>query len=417
MPSASCSENTAGGAMATVLRIDTEREPRSDGVRRSSDQFGNKLLNLCNTDQISYDVIFVEGLLDPSNPSLARYNGDARVFGLIDKAVWKLFGSDLSRYFTHHGMDVRYFVLESSERVKTMETVRAFAAFCQDHGIRRRDHILCVGGGIVLDVGGLAANLLRRSTACIKIPTTLLGVVDAAVGVKTGVNFRDHKNFLGTYCAPAVVLYDLDLLRTLPHRQIRNGLAEIIKMISLKSAELTWLLRDSLDSFFRFPANTNVRELVEAAIHYMMEELQPNLREHDLKRIVDFGHEFGHPMEVLTEYELLHGEAVGIGMLISHSIAVQQGLMRKEHFDFFVRMHAELALPFYHRRLSGTALVAELEGIRRHKHGEVNLVALRAPGEPVFIAEVNEDLVLRACEQLERLERTHGRSPRREAAG
>jgi 3-dehydroquinate synthase len=378
----------------------TNHAELADGVFRTEDPRGNAAFRLRSTERVSYDVVSVDGLLDPENPTLAEHNGNARVFCLIDRNVATLHGAALRAYFARHGVSAVYHELYPSEHEKTLDSVRRFASFCQDQGTCRRDHIVCIGGGITLDVGGLAANLIRRNMACIKIPTSLLAVVDAAVGVKTGVNFGRTKNYLGTYSAPTAVLYDLAFLRSLPEREIRNGLVEIIKMIALRSPEWVAELDRHLDRFFEFPVADAVRSIIEVSIQYMMEELQPNLRELELRRIVDYGHEFGHVIEVLTDHDLLHGEAVAIGMLMSNYIARDKGLMNAEDFSTLLRLHERLGLPFFHPRISGEGLARELAEIRRHKNGHLHLVVLERIGRPLFLNEVDEADVHRAARFL-----------------
>ncbi len=373
----------------TLFKLAENQNTPAQDIIESYDNLGNKSFNLTSVETVAYDVISVTNLFNIDNRTLAHYNNGATVYCIIDEHVDKLYGDALRAYLRAYGIEFYSHTLVSSEFNKNIDEVQRFAAFCLDHGISRRDHILCMGGGIVCDIGALSANLIRRNTRCIKIPTSLLGIVDAAVGVKTGVNFGRIKNFLGTYCAPAYVLYDIDLLRTLPARHIRNGLVEILKMLALRDREKTLLLAEECAAFFNFPYGTIPNDIIDHAIMYMMEELQPNLRELNLRRIVDYGHEFGHPIEIDTDHELLHGEAVAIGMMISNLIAVKRGIMAVEDLQVFIDLYRNLDLPFIHHRISIESLASKIVDIQKHKNGNVDLVVLRRLGEPMFVESID----------------------------
>lgn len=349
---------------------------------------GNHVLRLDANVGIGYDVVATAGIFEPANKTLSSYVGPTKVYCIVDRNVHALYWASCSAFLEANDIPYECFVFDASESTKRMVGVEAIASFCVDRRIRRRDTVLCIGGGITCDVGGLAASLLRRGTPCVKIPTTLMAVVDAAVGVKTGVNFGRQKNSLGTYAAPAAVIYDLALLGTLPQRQIRNGLVEVIKIIAVKDARLWSLLEQHLDGFFTPPYGEPIARLIGAAIALMLEELSTNLHEQNLRRIVDYGHEFGHAIEIATRHELQHGEAVGVGMLLSNAIAERQGVLGSAQARRFTDLYLRLDLPVFHGAITIDALESALDSARRHKNGALDLVSLQRLGQPTFLADV-----------------------------
>lgn len=335
----------------------------------------------------SYEVIILTDGLNPANPELLEAVGAGKIFCIVDAEVERLHGGPIRSYFKEHGREIHFFPLVASEATKTLVTAESFMRFCLDSGMGRRDTVLCIGGGIVCDIGALAASLVRRGAPCVKVPTTLLGMIDGAIGVKTGVNFNGMKNALGTYSVPRSVVIDLALLRTLPARQMGFGLVEMGKMLALKSRQDWELLRANFDAIVELRDMDLLYNLVRRSIRYMLDELEINLFEKDLYRIVDFGHEFGHTIEVSTGYAVSHGEAVLAGMCISNAICRHRGLMVQEDYEGFWIFAANFDLQALFGRVSRDALAESIRQTRLHKGGTF-IVALHEIGRPIFLKAV-----------------------------
>merc|ERR1719502_2109747 len=164
---------------------------------------------------------------------------------VVDEQVHALYGERIEGYFAHHGVKTKLLVLPTTEENKNMDMVLTIAEAIHDLGLDRRlDPVIAIGGGVCMDIVGFAASIYRRRTPYIRVPTTLMGYVDASIGAKTGVNFAGHKNKLGAYLPPALTLLDRNFLATLDDRQLANGAAEIAKMALVKDPELYELLAD-----------------------------------------------------------------------------------------------------------------------------------------------------------------------------
>ncbi|KAF6715986.1 2-epi-5-epi-valiolone synthase [Oryzias melastigma] len=262
---------------------------------------------------------------DPIKELSANPNPSS-AFVVIDGTVNRLYGSQVTRYFEARKVIYKILPLPTTEENKSMELVTAILEAVHQFGLdRRSEPIIAIGGGVCLDVVGLAASLYRRRTPYIRVPTTLLAYVDASVGAKTGVNFAGGKNKLGSYVPPAATFLDCAFFQTLPQRQISNGLAEMLKMALMKHRGLFRLLEangkellfakmqplESSESSEQEDAASAARRI---AIETMLEELAPNLWEDDLDRLVDFGHLISPELEMRVLPTLLHGEAVNIDM-------------------------------------------------------------------------------------------------------
>jgi len=226
---------------------------------------------------------------------------------------------------------------------------------------RRLDPVIAIGGGVCMDIVGFAASIYRRRTPYIRVPTTLMGYVDASVGAKSGVNFSGKKNKLGCYLPPALALLDRSFLASLDARQLSNGAAEIMKMAMVKDPELFGLLEahgpaliehkfQELPAAASAAASEAPSRVLFLAIHTMLQELAPNLWEDSLERLVDFGHVFSMELEMaqLHTEKLFHGEAVAIDMAFCTVLAYVRGQISAEYRDRLLRTMRGLGLPVFH---------------------------------------------------------------------
>merc|ERR1719464_466017 len=221
---------------------------------------------------------------------------------------------------------------------------------------RRHEPVLAIGGGVCLDVVGLAASMFRRRTPYIRVPTTSLAYVDASVGAKNGCNFCGAKNRLGTYVPPVAALLDCDFFKTQTERDISNSLGEMAKMAIMKSAELFKLLEEHGPHLIssRFQARDGADDVparvLRLSIETMLEELAPNLWEDSLDRLVDFGHVVGQclEMEALgTQHELMHGEAVATDMAYMTVLSHVLGNISATERDSILHMLRRCSVPVH----------------------------------------------------------------------
>jgi len=324
--------------------------------------------------KISFDYRVVEvprgHLLDPSCDALLfghlqhgspeRAAAEAkpqRRLVVIDETVDSLYGARVRAYFEARGVEYDMLVLPMEEENKSMEMTMKVAKKMKEFNIdRRTEPVLAIGGGVCLDVVGLAGALFRRRTPYIRVPTTALSYVDASVGAKSGVNFAGSKNRLGMYVPPAAALLDASFFVTQERREVANGIAEMAKMAIMKSEELFCLLEENAprmvaDKFMPCDDNDGVpARILQLSIETMLEELAPNLWEHSLDRLVDFGHAVGQDLEMAalgTEHELMHGESVANDMALMTCLAYQLGFLSTTERDRTLNMLRRCQVPVW----------------------------------------------------------------------
>ncbi len=356
---------------------------------------------------VSYRVAETEDVLSPENDALARAArtapGDRRLI-VVDETVLADRSGEITGYFRARGVTPTVLALPGGEQTKVLASVERIAEAADSAALSRRDPIVAIGGGVLTDMVGLAAGLYRRGTPYVRIPTTLIGLVDAAVGVKTAVNFHGHKNRLGFFHAASDTLLDRRFLRTLSTRHITNGLAEIVKMGVIADVELFDLLDTHaerlVDGRLDGPEG---RRVIRLAVGSMLAELQPNLWEHDLRRAVDFGHTFSPALEMAAQPGMLHGEAVSVDMALSCALAVGQGLQTADEALRVLALLRRVGLPVRHEHCTVPFLLAALQEATRHRGGEQNLPLPIGIGKCFFAAGVTEAELRRASALLHRL--------------
>lgn len=360
------------------------------------------------TQSVRYSVHFYDGLFSHTNTVLLRSRvgqtpACQRRLIVIDTRVLDLYGWEIEAYFRTNRVHYRLLPLDTTEPEKTVDNVlRVIRALDQFGVSRRSDPLIAIGGGVLMDVAGFAASLYRRGLPYVRVPTTLMGLIDAGVGIKTGVNFDSHKNRIGTYFAPQRAYLDTHFLRTLDDRHIANGIAEIIKIAVIKDLRLFELLEENVSRLIpdRFTGRDAYHEILVRATVGMLEELAGNLWESVLERVVDYGHTFSPTLEMAVLPELLHGEAVAIDMALSLVLAGQRGLLSERELERALSLIESFGLPVYHSQCTEDLLMKGLADTTSHRDGQQRLPLSKGLGKAVFINDLTRMEVRSALRYL-----------------
>ncbi|WP_336671956.1 sedoheptulose 7-phosphate cyclase [Tsukamurella sp. USMM236] len=325
---------------------------------------------------------------------------------VVDGALPENLRERISAYFAAHEIDAHVLTLPSGEARKDIDSVLAVVEFLDTVGVKRTGNaVIGIGGNVLLDIVGFAASIYRRGIPWIRIPTTLLGVVDGCVSAKTGVNHRGARNRLGSFHPAEQTFIDSTLLASLPERQISNACGEILKMALIKDATLFDLLEqhgnELVATAFQHP---QAHAVIERAIVGMHTELRDNLWERDLQRIVDYGHIFSPPIEMAVVPDLLHGEAVAIDCLFTAAIAEQRGRISKQDVERIHAVMTQVGLPTLHPMFLDVEVHRHaLAESRLHRGGALNLPILDGIGACGFTQDVSSNELEAAAARLANL--------------
>ncbi len=363
----------------------------------------------------NFDVICHSGILSLRDKTLANaLRSDAPVLVVSTPSVDRIYGDRLQRYLSTNvpGAAISFTVLACSETRKSMEQVLAVCQHAAEARLARRSQIICVGGGVALDISALAATLFRRGIPYIRVPTTLIGMIDAGIGVKNGINFGGSKSILGTFSAPEACIIDPSFLATLPRRHLQCGLAESIKIATMCSPELFARLDGSADRLLRDAVGMPLElaeDLIKLSVHWTLSELDLNLFEQNelfpdtYARKLDFGHTFSPYIEEASHHRLLHGEAVAVDIALSAELAHSLGILDEEARTRLLNLLRRMGLPIYWSGINPAAMYASLKSIVRHRNGNLNLVLPAGIGRATFVQDLSEVSVALLDEISQRL--------------
>ena len=357
-----------------------------------------------------YPVVIGAGALaDLGSQVAARgFKRGTKVLVVTNPVVHDHYGATALASLQAAGFDASALVIEAGEDQKTPATVARMHDAAFERKLERGSLIVALGGGVVGDMAGFAAATWLRGIAVVQVPTTLLAMVDAAIGGKTGVNHPGGKNLIGAFHQPRLVLIDPAVLATLPVREFRAGMAEVIKYGVINDAPLFGDLeaaaaRDPVAGLASMDAVSPalLQTLLERSAAAKARVVAADEREGGLRAILNYGHTIGHVIEALCGYgTYLHGEAVGLGMLAAGQIACAMGLWSQTEQDRQRALIRAAALPLALPALEPAAVLDCLQGDKKVRDGKVRFVLPTAIGAVVIRDEVEATRItaaLAAC--------------------
>ena len=287
----------------------------------------------------NYDVVIGSGVLDRVG---ALLRDDVERVLLVHPPTLPSLVLRVGGALRQQGYAVHVAQVPDAEAAKTAGVAAELWARLGREGFTRTDAVVGVGGGSVTDLAGFVAASWLRGVAVVQVPTTLLGMVDAAVGGKTGINTAEGKNLVGAFHPPAGVLCDLDVLATLPDADLAAGLAEVVKCGFIADPVILDLVEAAVAADAaqaRTAANPHLRELIERAVRVKAEVVAADLRESSLREILNYGHTFAHAIEQVERYTWRHGEAVSVGLVYVAELARLAGHLTGPDGDALVARH------------------------------------------------------------------------------
>ncbi|MEE2523375.1 3-dehydroquinate synthase [Pseudarthrobacter sp. J75] len=344
----------------------------------------------------NYDVVIGNGLLG----NLAGVLGERvrRVLVIHPRAL-RLTGDAVRASLEADGFTALTAEIPDAEEGKHIQV----AAFCWQvlgqNDFTRSDAIVSVGGGAVTDLAGFVAATWLRGVKVVHMPTSLLGMVDASVGGKTGINTAEGKNLVGSFHPPAAVLVDLDSLATLPKNELISGMAEVVKCGFIADPAILDLVEKDPEAVTD-PQSPVLRELIERAISVKADVVSQDLKESGLREILNYGHTLGHAIELVERYSWRHGAAVSVGMMFAAELARSVGRLSDADADRHRSILESLGLPVTYRKDRWQGL---LDGMRRDKKSRGDLlrfVVLDGIARPGILDVPDTSLLFAAYQEI-----------------
>ena len=330
---------------------------------------------------------------------LASLGDSTGLFLLSSPRVWKHWGKQVAAALGVTRAD-RTILFDDSERAKRLATIETIARSLVRAGADRRSFIVAIGGGVVGDVAGFAAAGYQRGVRLAHIPTTVVAQVDSSIGGKTGVDLPEGKNLVGAFYPPKLVVADPTVLFTLPHREFRSGLYEVVKYGVIADPELFDYFEKHLPSILRRD-QAAMAWLIPRSIRIKAYVVEKDEHESGLRKILNFGHTLGHAFETATNYTYYkHGEAVGWGMIAATMISVAVGLLEEAEATRIIRLIAAIGPLPRLRNAKLPRLRKILAGDKKAQGGRVMWVLPSRIGQTEWNCEVPWPVVSRVLDEL-----------------
>lgn len=341
--------------------------------------------------QNSYDIIFDEWDSPEFEKTVAEFDRGGQILTVSERSLQKLYPLTAYRYG-------ELFLLQGTEENKSMAEIERLLEYAVEKGCDRKSLFIAFGGGIVGDMTGFASSVFMRGIDFIQVPTTLLAMVDSSVGGKTGVNLSSGKNLAGAFHQPKAVLTDVRFLETLPEREIRNGLGEIVKYGVGLSRELFELLENNVDGLNNLDSEL-YKKVIYDCCSIKCRIVQEDEKEQGVRALLNLGHTFGHAVEAVSDFEITHGEAVALGLVCAGELALRLNLWKQDDFDRMRTLMRNLKLPTVLRKeWKFDDMMKVMLHDKKTESGKLKIILPNAVGSSVIEKNIQSSLIRESME-------------------
>ena len=339
------------------------------------------IVNLPQRGAYNYPIFIDYSLISNWQDWLASYTITKKIVIITDKIVCKLYAKQFAASLEKADYDVLLLDFAPGEEAKSFAN---FEYLLNEILINKCDrHTLCLafGGGVVGDLTGFVASVFMRGIRYIQIPTTLLSMIDSSVGGKTAINSVHGKNLIGAFYQPGAVVMDISLLKSLPKEQLINGLIEAIKIFLTSDGEYFKYIQNNLDQILACD-KTTLTKVIKRAVELKADVVAQDEREENLRMILNFGHSVGHAVEKVSKYNIMHGYAVALGILIEAKISFLLGILSHNNYQLIenimqrLNINTKMLEPF-----ATKDIITAMHGDKKNKAGDIYMILLADIGK------------------------------------
>ena len=340
----------------------------------------------------SYEIYVGSGLLVQAGHWLKEHGFSGKLVIISDHIVKGLYGNALSQGLTRDGFSVITLRVPEGEEQKSLETAGRLYRELTGFYAERTTPILALGGGVIGDLAGFVAGTYLRGVPLVQIPTTLLAQVDSSIGGKVAVDHGQLKNEIGLFYQPRLVIADTDTLRTLPARELSNGLAEVIKSAAIRNKKFFAFLENNIERIKALDEEA-LEEVVFQTAKIKAEVVEKDERDLGLRSILNYGHTVGHAIESVSDFQVEHGRAVAIGMLAAARISAEMGILDINELNRLKTVIEKAGLPTEMPNLKIEETIHAMKHDKKVLKDKVRFVLLKSIGSAFITDEVSPSLV------------------------
>ncbi|MFA6598716.1 MAG: 3-dehydroquinate synthase [Ignavibacteriaceae bacterium] len=345
-----------------------------------------------------YEIILGKGVVNKFSPLCKKKLLPGRKFFVIDENVLRIHRKYLLTFLIDEKKDLVY-KYPAGEKSKSFKQIAELHKVMLEHKLGRDTLLVAVGGGVTGDAAGFAASIFMRGIPVVHIPTTLLAAVDSSVGGKTGINFNNTKNIIGSFYQPKFVLIDTTFFSTLPEKEITCGLGEIIKYAYLTGQNFYDEVFLDFNSFYQKDFS-KTEKLIASSISVKAEVVSSDEKETGLRKILNFGHTFAHAFESELHFKIKHGEAVIAGIICALYLSHEKGFITEEQLKKFLYLPKQIPLPATLKKLDKEKLYHVMLSDKKNRDGKIKFVLLKNLGEILLDVEAEKMEVFNSFDRM-----------------
>ena len=358
---------------------------------------------IVNTNSKSYSVFIGSNIFRSLPKFIRKFNLPQNVFVIIDEKVDKIYGSKIRKVVNGFAVKKYFVVLPASEKIKSFETVSEIFTRLYEQQFGRDTLLIAIGGGTVGDVAGFAASIYMRGIPLIHVPTTLLSAVDSSIGGKTGINFKEAKNFIGTFYQPLLVLIDTNFLNSLPEEELISGFGEVIKYSYLTNRKFYSALLSNYNLLMKKDSdflNKIIYESVKIKSAVVSEDENEIT---GLRKILNFGHTFAHTFESSSSYKLSHGKAVIAGIVSALFLSFEKGLIEENQFNYMLELPLKFQSSIKIKSINKEDIFRIMIYDKKNREGKIKFILLKNFGEILIDFAVDKKSVFKSLERTDQI--------------
>jgi len=342
----------------------------------------------------SYRIHIGSGLLGQTGRWLNEIGIGGKLVIITNPVVNELYGRSLEQSLVRDGFQTTVLEVPDGEEQKSLDMAGKLYQKLSDAYAERTTPVLALGGGVIGDLAGFVAATYQRGIPLVQIPTTLLAQVDSSIGGKVAVNHGQLKNNVGAFYQPRVVITDTSTLKTIPDKELNNGMAEVIKSAVIRDRDFFAFIEENLDNIKSLDDGA-LEEVVFRSAGIKAEVVEKDEKEAGLRSILNYGHTIGHGIEAASDFEIAHGEAVAIGMLAAGRISHHMGILERKELDRLQTVIDRTGLPTTIPKLNTNIIIEAMGHDKKISQDKLRFVLPRRIGEVFITDEVSPSLVER----------------------